>query len=188
MSIDRIGQLKALHLYGMVAAWSEWQAEGNPRPVMPEVWLDRLIEAEQADRQARSLRYQLKVARFPIHRDLLGFVWAETPLQQAQVEQLATAAFMDQARNLILVGGTGTGKTHVATALGVAAIHLGKRVRFYNAVDLVNQLEKEKQQGKVGNLAKQFIQIDAVILDELGYLPFPESGGALLFHLISQLY
>jgi len=188
VSIDRIGQLKALHLYGMVAAWSEWQAEGNPRPVMPEVWLDRLIEAEQADRQARSLRYQLKVARFPIHRDLLGFVWAETPLQQAQVEQLATAAFMDQARNLILVGGTGTGKTHVATALGVAAIHLGKRVRFYNAVDLVNQLEKEKQQGKVGNLAKQFIQIDAVILDELGYLPFPESGGALLFHLISQLY
>jgi DNA replication protein DnaC len=96
MSIDRIGQLKALHLYGMAAAWSEGQAEGNPRPVMPEVWLDRLIEAEQADRQARSLRYQLKVARFPIHRDLLGFVWAETPLQQAQVEQLATAAFMDQ--------------------------------------------------------------------------------------------
>jgi DNA replication protein DnaC len=188
MSIDRIGQLKALHLYGMAAAWSEGQAEGNPRPVMPEVWLDRLIEAEQADRQARSLRYQLKVARFPIHRDLLGFVWAETPLQQAHVEQRATAAFMDQARNLILVGGTGTGKTHIATALGVAAIHVGKRVRFYNAVDLVNQLEREKQQGKAGNLAKQLIQIDAVILDELGYLPFPDSGGALLFHLISQRY
>jgi DNA replication protein DnaC len=188
MSIDRLGQLKTLHWYGMAAAWSEWQAESHKPPTLPEVWLDRLIEAEQADRQARSLRYQLKVARFPIHRDLLGFVWAETPLQQAQVEQLATAAFMDQARNLILVGGTGTGKSHVATALGVAAIHLGKRVRFYNAVDLVNQLEKEKQQGKAGNLAKQLIQIDAVILDELGYLPFPDAGGALLFHLISQLY
>ena len=67
-------------------------------------------------------------------------------------------------------------------------IHQGKRVRFFNAVDLVNQLEREKAQGKAGNLAKQLTLIDAVILDELGYLPFPASGGALLFHLISQLY
>jgi DNA replication protein DnaC len=188
MSIDRSSQLKAMHLYGMAAAWAEHQAEAPVRPTGPEALLDRLIQAEQADRQARSLRYQLKTARFPVHRDLAGFVWAETPLQQAQVEQLATAGFMAQACNLILVGGTGTGKTHVATALGVAAIHLGKRVRFYNAVDLVNQPDREKQHGKAGNLAKQLLQIDAVILDELGYLPFPESGGALLFHLVSQLY
>jgi DNA replication protein DnaC len=95
---------------------------------------------------------------------------------------------MEEAHNLILVGGTGTGKTHLATALGVSAIHAGKRVRFYNAVDLVNQLEKEKAQGRAGALARQLTQMDGVILDELGYLPFPESGGALLFHLISQLY
>ena len=156
--------------------------------MQPEAWLDRLIEAELADRQVRSLRYQLKAARFPVHRDLTGIEWAETPLPQAQIEQLATAAFMTTAHNLILVGGTGTGKTHVATALGVAAIHQGKRVRFYNAVDLVNQLEREKQQGRAGNLARQLVQTDAVIIDELGYLPFPASGGALLFHLISQLY
>jgi DNA replication protein DnaC len=87
--------------------------------------------------------------------------------------------------NLILVGGTGTGKTHLATAIGVAAIHQGKRVRFYNAVDLVNELEREKQAGKTGRMARKLIQVDAVIVDELGYLPFPESGGALLFHLIS---
>jgi DNA replication protein DnaC len=79
-------------------------------------------------------------------------------------------------------------KTHLAIALGVAAIHHGKRIRFYNAVDLVNLLEREKAQGKAGNLAKQLTQVDAIILDELGYLPFPASGGALLFHLISQLY
>ena len=190
MSIDRAAQLKALHLYGMAAAWSEWQAEYalQQKPVMPEVWLDRLIEAEQVDRQARSLNYQLKAARFPMHRDLLSFEWQETPLPRARIEQLATAGFMDQAYNLILVGGTGTGKTHLATALAIAAIHQGKRVRFYNAVDLVNQLDKEKQQGKAGNLAKQLTAIDAVILDELGNLPFPESGGALLFHLISHLY
>ena len=185
---DRLAQLNALRLYGMATAWSELLAEGPRRPMQPEAWLDRLIEAEQADRQLRSLRYQLKIARFPVHRDLTGIDWAATPLPQAQIQQLASAAFMETAHNLILVGGTGTGKTHLATALGVAAVHQGKRVRFYNAVDLVNQLEREKLQGKAGNMARQLAQADAVILDELGYLPFPASGGALLFHLISQLY
>lgn len=190
MIIDRHAQLKALHLHGMAAAWQEWQAEWSTqqKPVPPEVWLDRLINAEQTDRKVRSLNYQLHAAKFPHHRDLIHFEWTENPLAKARIEQLATAGFMAQANNLILVGGTGTGKTHLAIALGVAAIHLGKRVRFFNAVDLVNQLEKEKQLGKAGSLAKRLTQIDAVILDELGYLPFPESGGALLFHLISQLY
>lgn len=151
MSIDHATSLKALHLYGMAAAWSELQAE-QPKPThRPESWLARLLEAEQTDRQLRSLCYQLKVARFPIHRDLLGINWAETPLSQAVVEQLASAAFMETAHNLILVGGTGTGKSHLAIAIGIAAIHQGKRVRFFNAVDLVNQLEREKSQGKVGN-------------------------------------
>ena len=190
MSIDRAALLKNLHLYGMAAAWSEWQAEYaiQQKPVMPEVWLDRLIKAEQVDRQARSLSYQLRAARFPIHRDLIQFEWHETPLQQARVEQLATASFMEQAYNLILVGGTGTGKTHLATALAVAAIHQGKRVRFYNAVDLVNQLEQEKLAGKGGKLAESLLRLDLIVLDELGYLPFAKSGGQLLFHLISKLY
>ena len=142
---ERIAQLKALQLFGMADACQSLQDQAQRRPLPVEVWLDRLIEAEQADRQARSLRYQLKAARFPIHRDLAGFNWQETPLPRAQIEQLASAGFMHTAHNLILVGGTGTGKTHLASALGVAAIHAGKRVRFYNAVDLVNQLEKEKQ-------------------------------------------
>lgn len=190
MNIDRSAQLKELQLWGMAVAWQEWQSEfsSQQKPVMPEVWMDKLIAAEVADRKARSLRYQLKVARFPTHRDLVNFEWDETPLQKARIEQLTTSSFMDQAHNLILVGGTGTGKTHLAIALAVAAIHHGKRARFYNAVELVNQLEKEKQQGKAGNLSKQLTVMDAVILDELGYLPFPVSGGALLFHLISQLY
>jgi DNA replication protein DnaC len=188
VSIDHSSSLKALQLYGMATAWSELQAEKPKQAHRPESWMARLIHAEQTDRQLKSLRYQLKAARFPIHRDLLGIDWKETPLSRIAVEQLASAAFMDTAHNLILVGGTGTGKSHLATAIGVASIHQGKRVRFFNAVDLVNQLEREKSQGKVGNLAKQLCLVDAVILDELGYLPFPASGGALLFHLVSQLY
>lgn len=188
MSIDLLSQLKALHLYGMATAWNELQAEKPKQTHRPELWLERMLAAEQTDRQLKSLRYQLKAARFPMHRDLLGIDWNETPLTQASVEPLATAGFMETAHNLILVGGTGTGKTHLATAIGVAAIHQSKRVRFYNAVDLVNLLEREKDLGKVGHLAKQLSLVDAVILDELGYLPFPPSSGALLFHLISQLY
>ena len=188
MSIDHATSLKALQLFGMAIAWSELQAEKPKQAHRPEVWMERLIAAEQTERQLKSLRYQLKAARFPIHRDLTGIDWNETPLSQVMVEQLASAAFMEIAHNLILVGGTGTGKSHLATAIGVAAIHKGKRVRFFNAVDLVNQLEREKSLGRVGNLAKQLCLVDAVILDELGYLPFPASGGALLFHLISQLY
>ncbi len=188
MSIDYATHLKALQLYGMATAWNELQAEKPKQAHRPEVWMERLITAEQTDRQLKSLRYQLKSARFPIHRDLTGIDWTETPLSQAVVEQLASAAFMETAHNLILVGGTGTGKSHLATAIGVAAIHHGKRVRFFNAVDLVNQLEREKTMGRVGYLAKQLCLVDAVILDELGYLPFPASGGAMLFHLISQLY
>ena len=188
MSTDYTLPLKALQLYGMATAWAELQAE-KPRQVhRPETWMERLLLAEQTDRQLRTLRYQLKAARFPIHRDLVGFEWADTPLQQAQIEQLAASTFMETAHNLILVGGTGTGKSHLATAIGVEAIHHGKRVRFFNAVDLVNALEREKSLGKVGNLAKQLCLMDAIIIDELGYLPFPASGGALLFHLISQLY
>lgn len=175
----------------MEEVWSEIKAEVPQRkPVLsPESLLKRLIEAEKADRNARSLKYQLRTAKFPIHRDLTGFDWAETVLSRQQMVQLATAGFTADAHNLILVGGTGTGKTHLATALGISSIHQGKRVRFFNAVDLVNLLEQEKQQDKCGTLvARRLIQVDAVILDELGYLPFPESGGALLFHLISQLY
>ena len=123
----------------------------------------------------------MHAAKLPHHRDLLGFDWTETPLEKARIEQLATASFMEQAHNVILVGGTGTGKTHLATALSVAAIRLGKRIRFYNAVDLVNQLEKEKQLGKAGSMGKRLSQIDAVIIDELGYLPFPNPAAPCSF-------
>ncbi len=103
--------------------------------------------------------------------------------------QLAAMDFTEQAHNVVLLGGPGTGKTHLATAIGLAGItQHGKRVRFYSTVDLVNALEAEKAQGKAGRIASSLLRVDTVILDELGYLPFSQAGGALLFHLLSKLY
>ncbi len=181
-------RLQALGLHGMTQAWQELQAQSSRQQMSISVWLDRLLDAEQADRNAKRLKYQLSSARFPTHRELSTINWQETPVNQDRMQQLAQATFTDTAHNLILVGGTGTGKTHFATALGVASIHANKRVRFYNALDLVQQLEKESKAGKAGNIAKSLMLMDAVIIDELGYLPFAQSGGALLFHLLSKLY
>jgi DNA replication protein DnaC len=128
-------------------------------------------------------------AKFPIHRDLLGFDFGQSKVDQKLVNNLATMTFTDAAQNLVLVGGTGTGKTHLATALGFSGIqHHSKRVRFFSTVELVNSLEQEKAAGKQGRLALSLVQMDLVILDELGYLPFSQVGGALLFHLLSKLY
>jgi DNA replication protein DnaC len=101
----------------------------------------------------------------------------------------SAAIIIDGAHNVVLIGGPGTGKTHIATALGVQAIeHHRKKVRFFSTVELVNTLEQEKAKGIAGKIAESLGRADLVILDELGYLPFSTTGGALLFHLLSKLY
>lgn len=185
--LELIGSLTELKLYGMVERLP--QLLDTPRNKTSfQSGLIQLIEAEKADRDIRRLRYQMKIARFPHHRDLQGFDFKQSQVDKLLITDLSRSDFTDQAHNLIFIGGTGTGKTHLATALGIHAIHQGKRVRFYNAVDLVNLLIKEQQDDKQGRLARIMQPLDAVISDELGYLPFPASGGALLFHLISKLY
>ena len=179
-----------LRLYGMAAAWEELHSGAAATELAIPRWLvDHLLKAELADRAARTLRYQMQAAKFPLHRDLVGFDFAQSKVDQALIQQLAAMTFTESAQNIVLIGGTGTGKTHLATALGVAGItHRGKRVRFFSTVDLVNALEQEKAAGKAGKLAFALMRMDLVILDELGYLPFSQAGGALLFHLMSKLY
>ena len=186
---DLVSAFKRLKLYGMAQGWTELAAEGvmNLEPCARVIRL--LLEAETTDRAVRSVQYQMKAARFPVHRDLAGFDFTEAKVERALIEQLSDLRFTDTAQNLVLVGGTGTGKSHLATALGVKAITAyGKRVRFFSTVDLANTLELEKAAGKHGRMAYTLLQVDLVILDELGYLPFSQAGGALLFHLLSKLY
>ncbi len=182
-------ELKALRLHGMAAAWAELLSQGAAELDASRWLLEHLLAAEATDRGVRSVNHQMHAAKFPAHRDLAGFDFDDSPVDRQLVHQLAEMTFTEQAHNAVLVGGTGTGKTHLATAIGVAGItRHGKRVRFYSTVDLVNALEQEKAQGRAGRLAASLLRMDLIILDELGYLPFSQAGGALLFHLLSRLY
>jgi DNA replication protein DnaC len=184
-----IATLKSLRLHGMAQALDELAQQGTAlyRDAMPA--MDTLLKAEVAEREVRSINYQLKAARFPIYRDLSSFEFAQSAVDETLLRSLHRGDFMDAMQNLVFVGGPGTGKTHLGTAIGVqSVIHGRRRVRFFSTIELVNTLEQEKAAGKQGQLATRLMDADLVILDELGYLPFSQAGGALLFHLIGKLY
>lgn len=181
--------LRSLKLFGMAQAAEELATQGSPAYQAAVAILEILVKAEASEREVRSINYQLRSARFPSFKDLAGFDFDESIISEALVRQLHRGDFMTCAENIVLIGGPGTGKTHIATALGVQAVMHGKRrVRFFSAVDLVNLLELEKHQGRSGQLAGRLGHLDLIILDELGYLPFSQAGGALLFHWMSKLY
>jgi len=189
MRCDVTAELKALRLYGMVGAWTDLMAQGESSTASSKWLIEHLLQAENTDRAMRSVSHQLKAARFPIHRDLTRFDFTASSVGKDLVTTLATMDFTQTAQNVVFIGGPGTGKTHLASAVGVSGITTkGMRVRFYSTVDLVNQLEQEKVEGKAGRIAASLLRVDLVILDELGYLPFSQAGGALLFHLLSTLY
>ena len=187
---DIHAELKSLRLSGMAMAWADLVEQGGNAELQASRWLiEHLLQAEEVNRHMRSIAHQTKAARFPVHRDLAGFNFEASQVDRALVHKLADLSFTQDAQNVVLIGGPGTGKTHLATALGISGLtHHGKKVRFYSTVDLVNALEQEKAQGKAGRLALSLSRMDLVVLDELGYLPFSQAGGALLFHLLSKLY
>jgi DNA replication protein DnaC len=184
-----IDMLKSLRLHGMAQAVNELATQNSPAYQAAESVLSGLLKAEMTEREVRSLAYQMKSARFPAYRDLTGFDFDQSAVNEALIRGLHRGEFIESAHNVVLVGGPGTGKTHLATAIGTQAIEQDRRrVRFYSTIELVNALELEKQMGKAGQLANRMMSTDIVILDELGYLPFSQAGGALLFHFISKLY
>jgi DNA replication protein DnaC len=182
---DLMGTLK---LYGMKAAYDEIMATAVKRQHEPQRIVGDLLTAEVNDKHARSIKYQLAIAKLPLAKDLEPFDFGGTPINETLVRELAAGDFLAQQRNAVLIGGTGTGKTHLAIAIARSCIRAGARGRFYNVVDLVNRLEAETRSGRPGQLAGQLTRLDFLVLDELGYLPFAQSGGQLLFHLISRLY
>ena len=194
--------LRSLKMYGMAQAITDLIEQGAPAFEAAVPILSQLLKAELAERKVRSIAYHMKAARFPAYKDLSRFDFAASEINEPTVRQLHRCEFMDGAQNVVLIGGPGTGKTHVATAIGIQAIeHHRRKVRFFSTIELVNTLEQEKAKGKAGQLAESLTRLDLVILpshglqanhcramDELGYLPFSASGGALLFHLLSKLY
>jgi len=186
--IDILHTFKTLKLYGMADAFADLTKSMPQSSLTPQMWLETLLKEEVADRKVRSINYQMSSAKFPVHRDIDRFDFEASVVEESQIRTLYSGQFIEEKRNLILVGGTGTGKSHLAIALASQAVQNNLKARFYNVVDLVNQLEQEKIGGRPLNLINRLKNIDVVVLDELGYLPFSQAGGVLLFHLISQLY
>jgi DNA replication protein DnaC len=178
--------MSGLKLFGMKAAYDEIIAAAVKHE--PQRIVGDLLAAEIAEKQARSIKYQMTTARLPLAKDLGDFTFDGTPINATLVHDLAGGGFLAHERNVVLVGGTGTGKSHLAIAIARACIRNGARGRFFNVVDLVNKLEAEGRAGRQGRMADYLSRMDFIILDELGYLPFAQSGGQLLFHLISRLY
>ena len=177
-----------LKLYGMKAAYDEIIGTAVKRQHEPTRIVGDLLTAETSEKQARSIRYQIAIAKLPLAKDVDDFAFDGTPINETLVRDLASGNFVAHQRNVVLVGGTGTGKTHLAIAIARACIRGGVRGRYFNVVDLVNRLEAEGRSGRQGRMADYLCRMDFVVLDELGYLPFAQSSGQLLFHLVSRLY
>jgi DNA replication protein DnaC len=183
-----LDMMTALQLAGMRAAYDEIVTTGVKRQQGVEKVIGTLLKAEIAAKQARSINYQMGVAKLPLAKELNDLDFTGTPINDELIAHLATGAFLEEKRNVVLVGGTGTGKSHIAIGITRSVIRAGRKARFFNAVDLANKLETETKLGRAGRTADGLTRVNLVILDELGYLPFALTGGQLLFHLISRLY
>ena len=150
--IKLLGQLK---LAGMRAAYDEVVAAGVRAQHPVQRIFGELLRAQLADNRARSIAYRMGVARFPVMKNLAEFDFTVSPVNQGLVRELHEGGFLATQRNAVLIGGTGTGKSHIAIAIGANCVRYGARVRFFTAVDLVNQLEAEARAGKAGRLSDQ---------------------------------
>jgi DNA replication protein DnaC len=166
---DRLMEaMKTLGLHSMQACFDEVLAAGIKTRATPEKILCDLLEIELAERKAKSIRYRMGLAKFPVDKDLDQFNFSTSPVNEMQVRSLYEGNFLVDHTNVIMIGGTGSGKTHLAISIAKQSIRNGGKARFYNILDLVNQLEQEKLDNRGGKLAEHLVRHDLVILDELG--------------------
>jgi DNA replication protein DnaC len=180
--------LARLQLSGMRATYDEIVTMSIKRQQGVERVIHALLKAEITAKQARSINYQLGAAKLPLVKELADFSIEDTPVNGELIAQLAGGGFLDNKRNIVLIGGAGTGKSHIAIGITRSIIRAGKKARFFNAVDLADKLEIEMKLDRQGRTADGLMRVNLVTIDELGYLPLAQSGGQLLFHLISRLY
>jgi DNA replication protein DnaC len=181
--------LKQLKLPTMLAEWEKLAREAADRDETYDAYLLRLTELEVATRGANALAARIRAAGFPVLKDFDTFDFTATPgLPKQKVLELARGEWIDQHMNCCLIGGSGTGKTHAATALGLALCRLGKRVKFVTAAGLVTHLEEAQQQHRLDRLLTQLDRLDLLIVDELGYLSFSRAGAELLFQVFADRY
>ena len=183
-----LAMITVLQLAGMRAAYDEIVTTAIKRQQGIERVIGALLKAEIVAKQARSINYQMRVAKLPVVKELANLVVEGTPINGELINQLSTGAFLEEKRNIVLIGGTGTGKTHIGIGIARNVIRKGRKARFFNAVDLATKLEMEGKLGHAGRTADALTRVNLLVLDELGYSPFALSGGQLLFHLISRLY
>ena len=184
-----VADLKTLYLATMAAQWRH-VAEGAKSKRVPHAeYLAQLAHLEVTGRRERRIQRRIKEARFPMLKTLDAFDFDAQPgLDRDEVLELFSCEFVETAANVVLVGGVGTGKTHIAIALGMACCQHDYRVRFLTAAELTNMLVEAKHEGRLSRKLEQLARFDLVLLDELGYVPFDKHGADLLFGFISRVY
>lgn len=154
-----------------------------------QTFLLRLVEREIQDREIRARERRIKAAKFPVIKTLDSFDFKAQPsINQTLVRELMRSEYIDQRENVLLIGNSGTGKTHLATALAFSACQQGRKVRFYSATGMVTTLLERREERQLERFNRQLERLELIVLDELGYIPFSKAGAELLFEIISRAY
>jgi DNA replication protein DnaC len=181
--------LTALHLPSVKAECEQAARQAASDNLDYLGFLLRLCERELADREQRACQRRLKAAKFPQLKSLDEFDFTAQPsLNRALVLELARGEFIDRRESVILLGGPGTGKTHVAIGLAVSACQRGKKVRFFRVTELITQMLEAREERALGRLRAQLARLELLVLDEFGYVPASQAGAELLFDVISTAY